>query len=361
MAHKKSILNQQYEEYWDFTLEYTKFDGKLFNKCLSIIIDFMDKNININSIKYKELQNLVNNFNPKTDFGSVRKSINQFFKLGFINNRFDGYHVKTKEFLQANKRDVKARILSEIMYDNASFSRSFSNQSNQNELKFLIKTMENCGRTITKNNLLALMYFTKLDEKEYLNKEELDTLTKNVINSGALKRKYNQQNYLWSYCSNIITGIFYDKKHETLTLDDPEFEYTAKRTIRDPYKQTLYKHSLYEESKELFNDVVCYLEFLKFPVLIASHIKPYKVCDDDEKFDKNNGLLLSRTLDQLFDQGWISFNDDGSIIINDNLSESLKDFLSTKKLDKKLLNKRRMNYLEYHRNKVFDKGKFYKF
>lgn len=361
MAHKKSILNQQYEEYWDFTLEYTKFEGKLFNDCLKIIIDFMDKNKSIDSKKYKALQILVNNFNPKSDLGSVRKSINQFFKLGFINNNFNGYHYKTKEFLQANNKETKARILSEVMYDNASFSRSFSNQSNKNELKFLIKTMENCGRTITKNNLLALMYFTEIDKKKFLNKKELDALTKNIINSGALNRKYNQQNYLWSYCANVLTGIFYDKQHETLTLDEPEFEYTEKRATRDPYKQILYKYSLYEESKELFDDVLCYVEFFKFPVLIASHIKPYRACSKKEEFDKNNGLLLSRTLDQLFDQGWISFGDDGAIIVNDNLTSNLKDFLYTKRLDKRLLNKYRLAYLKYHRENIFDKNKTYKF
>ena len=118
---------------------------------------------------------------------------------------------------------------------------------------------------------------------------------------------------------------------------------------------------MYEESKELFDDVLCDIECFKFPVLIASHIKPYRACLKKEEFDKNNGLLLSRTLDQLFDQGWISFGDDGAIIVNDNLTSNLKDFLYTKRLDKRLLNKYRLAYLKYHRENIFDKNKTYKF
>ncbi|MGI2227974.1 HNH endonuclease [Shewanella frigidimarina] len=55
--------------------------------------------------------------------------------------------------------------------------------------------------------------------------------------------------------------------------------------------------------------------------LIASHIKPWTLSKNYEKVDIDNGLCLSPSFDGLFEDGLISFNDDGSIIIND-LSES---------------------------------------
>lgn len=55
--------------------------------------------------------------------------------------------------------------------------------------------------------------------------------------------------------------------------------------------------------------------------LIASHIKPWAVSKNYEKVDIANGLCLSPSFDGLFEDGLISFNDDGSIIIN-GLSES---------------------------------------
>ena len=52
--------------------------------------------------------------------------------------------------------------------------------------------------------------------------------------------------------------------------------------------------------------------------LRASHIKPWADSDPKERLDENNGLLLTATLDALFDQHLISFDDDGRIIIYEN-------------------------------------------
>ena len=42
--------------------------------------------------------------------------------------------------------------------------------------------------------------------------------------------------------------------------------------------------------------------------LIASHCKPWRDCEsNDERLDGENGLLLTPTVDHLFDRGFISF------------------------------------------------------
>jgi HNH endonuclease len=41
--------------------------------------------------------------------------------------------------------------------------------------------------------------------------------------------------------------------------------------------------------------------------LRASHIKPWRICTDDEKLDGCNGLLLAPHVDHLFDRGYIGF------------------------------------------------------
>lgn len=52
-------------------------------------------------------------------------------------------------------------------------------------------------------------------------------------------------------------------------------------------------------------------------VLIASHAKPWSLCQSDgECLDEYNGLLLSANLDRLFDQGLISFDDQGRVLSN---------------------------------------------
>ena len=94
-------------------------------------------------------------------------------------------------------------------------------------------------------------------------------------------------------------------------------------------------------------------------MLIASHIKPWAVCEsDEERVDKYNGLLLTPTFDRLFDQGFISFSNEGQIFVSPYLSP-----LNTKRLglidNKKYdltVNKKRSGYLEYHRINIFKKG-----
>lgn len=351
---------QIYEKYWEITLEYSDFNSESFNKCLQIIVDFIDNNdtSTYNKKLYSELQKQVYSFNPKNDFASVRKSINQFLKLGFINNYLASYHPKTKDFLKATDKETKRRIYSEIMYDNASFSRSVTNPSDKKEINFLIKTLESC-KTLTQDNLMALMT-CDVSKSTFIDKTKLENLTKEILLEGFDKRKYNQRNYLWNICKEVLVGIYIDS-NGSLTLEKPSFDEQQRiKEARDPYKQTLYKYDLYNESISLNGRICCFVENLKYPSLIASHIKPFIECNENEQFDANNGLLLSKNIDYLFDKGWISFYSDGSIKCAKNLEKPLQDYLSQKRLDKKYLNKKRLDYLKYHRENVFNNNLTYK-
>jgi hypothetical protein len=62
-------------------------------------------------------------------------------------------------------------------------------------------------------------------------------------------------------------------------------------------------------------------------VLRASHIQPWADSDDDERLDPDNGLLLSANLDCLFDRGLIGFDDDGTLLVSDNLSAAAANAL----------------------------------
>ncbi len=90
-------------------------------------------------------------------------------------------------------------------------------------------------------------------------------------------------------------------------------------------------------------------------VLIASHIKPWRDCNGaGEKLDVMNGLLLIPNLDALFDKGFISFDNNGQIIISPQLSnDDLKKLgVNIDMKLKKTPNAQRKAYLEYHREKI---------
>lgn len=50
--------------------------------------------------------------------------------------------------------------------------------------------------------------------------------------------------------------------------------------------------------------------------LIASHIKPWRESSNSERLDPENGFMLTPTVDHLFDRGFISFEQDGGLLIS---------------------------------------------
>lgn len=70
----------------------------------------------------------------------------------------------------------------------------------------------------------------------------------------------------------------------------------------------------------------CCVTGLAIPSLLrASHVKPWAKCvSDDERLDVFNGLLLAPHVDALFDGGWISFSDRGSVLISKELSSTAR-------------------------------------
>ena len=92
-------------------------------------------------------------------------------------------------------------------------------------------------------------------------------------------------------------------------------------------------------------------------LLIASHIKPWRDCHvNNEWIDKYNGLLLTPNLDKAFDYGYITFDDNGKIVISERLSEQDKTCLGINEgmALRKITDKHRY-YLVYHRENIFDK------
>lgn len=88
-------------------------------------------------------------------------------------------------------------------------------------------------------------------------------------------------------------------------------------------------------------------------LLVASHIKPWGKCNPDEKLDVNNGFLLCPSHDKLFDLGYITFSDDGTIIISKELGIINQLFMNINDSTKITLTEKNKKYLEYHREYVF--------
>ena len=61
----------------------------------------------------------------------------------------------------------------------------------------------------------------------------------------------------------------------------------------------------------------CRITGVENPVhLVASHCKPWRDATNEERLDGQNGLLLTPSIDHLFDRGFIGFEDNGRLIIS---------------------------------------------
>ena len=95
----------------------------------------------------------------------------------------------------------------------------------------------------------------------------------------------------------------------------------AERLVVQRVGQDLFRHALLE----YWQGKCCVTGLAVSGLLRASHIKPWAKCvSDHERLDIFNGLLLAPHLDALFDGGWISFSNQGSLLVSTKLPDEAK-------------------------------------
>lgn len=89
-------------------------------------------------------------------------------------------------------------------------------------------------------------------------------------------------------------------------------------------------------------------------MLIASHIKPWRDSDNQERLDDYNGLLLLPNYDKLFDLGYISFDQKGKIMYSRLLDKFDRDTIGlTNDLHLVKFEEQHLKYLKYHNENCF--------
>lgn len=148
----------------------------------------------------------------------------------------------------------------------------------------------------------------------------------------------------------ILTQI--DDALQTELSNDPHLDSTTKEQLVLARKgQGVFRSKVFEFEK------ACRLTQVETPtLLVASHIKPWRVCASAlERLDGANGLLLAPHVDRLFDRGLISFNDDGSVLISSKLANIdlvRLGLASACSLPGVSFHRRQTKYLSFHRERV---------
>lgn len=90
--------------------------------------------------------------------------------------------------------------------------------------------------------------------------------------------------------------------------------------------------------------------------LRASHCKPWRDATNEERLDGENGLLLTPSIDHLFDRGFVSFEDSGRVLISPvahTLSLQRMGVPTDKPLNTGPFTEGQRKFLDFHRNYVF--------
>lgn len=87
--------------------------------------------------------------------------------------------------------------------------------------------------------------------------------------------------------------------------------------------------------------------------LVASHAKPWRDSSNSERLDGENGLMLTPTVDHLFDRGFISFENNGRLIVSPIAHiTSLERMGIDGSLNVGAFSEGQRRYLDYHRENV---------
>ncbi|MBK8626268.1 MAG: HNH endonuclease [Saprospiraceae bacterium] len=174
---------------------------------------------------------------------------------------------------------------------------------------------------------------------------ELDNYNDGVINT-TWELSYTIQ---VMYTSDNVEAVV-SKAIEKLPVHNDLIETIREAITKIRIGQSQFRNDLL--SSERNN---CFVTGISNPnLLIASHIKPWKDSNNQERLDPNNGILLTPTFDKLFDKFLITFNENGNIVWSKNrIDEDTRNKLiqAYPNIDELsiVINENNQTYIEYHR------------
>jgi len=191
---------------------------------------------------------------------------------------------------------------------------------------------------------------------------ELDLAIIDILQNDRFIKKNSVGNNMYSNALKQFRYFTLDSEEDTKEEQQIVHEIAQVQTLTEIEKETIikarvgqgkYRNSLLEKY-----DTKCIVTGItQNKLLIASHIKPWAICDNNERVDVENGLILCANMDRLFDSGLITFRADGKMVVSSFVSEDNKKRLniSSDIVVDLHASERLLDYLEYHRDVLYVK------
>ena len=188
-----------------------------------------------------------------------------------------------------------------------------------------------------------------------LSEQKIKIIIDDLKTNASVREKYNKKTDIASFKSALHKFYEFTKSGDS---ENPFNEITSffptdkRQIILSRLGQGKFRKDLIK----MFNGICFITGFNKTELLVASHIKPWKVSSDMERLDPYNGLLLIPNYDKLFDKGYISFNPISfKMEIAKSLSSEDLSILNIKKNSIMVFTPNQLKYIKYHYEEVFMK------
>lgn len=178
------------------------------------------------------------------------------------------------------------------------------------------------------------LYDLKINRKGYSPNAPIEWLE-------FIKEGYIHKNYKGAQVTDYAIDL----------LDSIKYQHTTETIVKARLTQNKFRKALLDSRGK------CQICGIDIPeLLIASHIKPWAISDDDEKVDVNNGLLLCANHDRLFDRNLISFDKEGKLIISNVIDKNAYEKLNLSPKFTLTVSEESEKYLYYHRKRMTDEN-----
>ena len=211
--------------------------------------------------------------------------------------------------------------------------------------------------------------YNMLDEPIEVGKfaKKLKPFLPEIYSPYNIKTLGGNEGYLYAIGPEVAEIFFQEIKNKTDLNLDENIAISEERDIDDNstggYKTAQTKvrvghNKFVKRVKNIWRNKCCITGIKEQGLLTASHIKPWRYSDKKEKVDSNNGLLLSPSYNATFDKNYISFSDNGKLLISNIIkANELKKIGINVNVGINGLTKKHKKYLTFHRDNLGHKYK----
>ncbi|BDV02254.1 MAG: hypothetical protein HPAVJP_1430 [Candidatus Hepatoplasma vulgare] len=187
--------------------------------------------------------------------------------------------------------------------------------------------------------------------------EKIDKLENSELRNYSYEKKPNVE-YHHKNLRKIENVVSNSKKVVEEKLKDNDFfqEYRNYELYKDKFFKKdfilLKTISNYLKMKLIILKKQCELtDVSNGDFLVAIYIKPWFLCNSEERIDLENTILLNKYHALLFIKGAISFDDNGEILFSNFVKELIGNNL--RKYHSIKMNEKKIQYMKFHRKNVF--------